>query len=144
MIPIIKFSALQAGTGEVDKLHDACLNWGLFYLEDTPVSPAARASVFERSKQFFDLPSDQKRILDIKHSENFRGYVGPGEETTNGRPDLKESLEFAQESLTLPDTPKAPFSSYLASTSGLMNHGCRALKRISLRTSNKWRPSDTN
>ena len=98
MIPIINLSKIRKGDpGEMVNLHAACSNWGLFYLNNTAISHATIAGIFNRSKQFFELPSDKKQGLGIRNSKNFSGYVQLGEETTNNQPDLKESLEFAQE-----------------------------------------------
>ena len=98
MIPIINFSKVRDGIPEeINNLNSACRNWGLFYVEDSSITASTIKNVFNHSRRFFNLPSEIKQKLALKTSKNFSGYVQFGEETTNGQPDLKESLEFAQE-----------------------------------------------
>ena len=47
---------------------------------------------------FFAQSMAHKRAVALAKHAGLRGYVGMGEEATNGIPDLKESFEFARES----------------------------------------------
>ena len=55
------------------------------------------AELFADAKRFFALPDELKAAISVRNTPHYRGYVAPGEESTNGRLDLKESWEFGRE-----------------------------------------------
>jgi len=96
-VPIVSFKSIANHHPEtIINLHNAARDWGLFYLEDTEISSALSEKVFEMSGRFFQLSHEQKNQLNFNHRDDFRGYLAVGEELTKGKPDMKESLEFAQ------------------------------------------------
>ena len=98
-LPVISYQKIKDGmAAELEKLYDACSNWGIFYLQDTSISNNSVSALLERSKQFFDLSAVEKRALDFKNAKNFSGYVRFGKEQTRGHSDLKESLVIGQDS----------------------------------------------
>ncbi len=98
MIPVVSFYDLVVRRGDaVANLRRAGREWGLFYLEDTGIPREVPEQVMTMSNRFFALPEERKRELSLDDRDDFRGYVGLGEELTNGKPDMKESLEFAQD-----------------------------------------------
>lgn len=110
MIPVIDFAKVKNNSSsELNNLRYACEKWGLFYLDNTDIPDSSIATIVNRSKEFFTLNKDIKQLLELNNSKNFTGYVGVGEETTNGKPDLKESLEFAQESVIPENLTFLPF-----------------------------------
>ncbi|MCP2268839.1 isopenicillin N synthase family dioxygenase [Actinokineospora diospyrosa] len=97
MIPTVSLTALTAGDPRaVDAIHTATRDVGLFYVDG---SPEFAKDLFDISRRFFALPMADKQAISITRSPNYRGYVGMGEESTNGAADLKESFEFGMESL---------------------------------------------
>lgn len=99
MIPTIDFQRIEALDPDTlaqirRALHDA----GAFFLDARSVfAEQDVAELFEQASGYFTLPEEEKRATAISRSANLRGYVGPGEEFTNGIADLKASFEFARE-----------------------------------------------
>ncbi|WJX28445.1 hypothetical protein P8452_17163 [Trifolium repens] len=66
-IPTIDFSKLISSSNsndrskEIQKLGDACRDWGFFMLINHGVSETLRAEVLRASQCFFDLPSEDKK-----------------------------------------------------------------------------------
>lgn len=52
----------------------------------------------DEMRVFFAQPMARKRAVALDKHAGLRGYVGMGEEATNGIPDRKESFEFTRES----------------------------------------------
>jgi len=83
---------------------------GLFFLEPGPAAPPSFPhDLFSQARRFFALPDAAKQRIAIGHSPHFRGYVGVGEESTNGEADLKESFEFGQERPAPPSVDPPPY-----------------------------------
>ncbi|GFZ45568.1 hypothetical protein JCM24511_03296 [Saitozyma sp. JCM 24511] len=89
-IPIISYSGSSlsdlsdARSQDLEKrkalaatIRDACLNAGFFYaVKNHSVPEKVVSDVFEQSHDFFALPSETKRTVDIsKSGGNFRGYM---------------------------------------------------------------------
>ncbi len=119
-LPVISLAALEAGEGagrdnEVAALRAACLEHGFIYLVDHGVTPALIAEVFAETRRFFDLPMDEKRLMDKAHSACNRGYEPLGGQVLEpgAPPDLKEGYYIGED---LPaDDPRV--------RAGLFNHG---------------------
>ena len=74
-------------------LWSACPLWftvGLFYLdlESTELEKCALLAC----EQFFALPPEVKQRMDISLSPHWRGYIGMGQENTQGKPDWREQV----------------------------------------------------
>ena len=97
-IPAVNFRDLVARRPEaMDQLRRGATDWGLFYLDNAGIPPELAEEVLSMSDRFFSLPAERKQALSLNDRDDFRGYVGLGEELTNGKPDMKESYEFAQD-----------------------------------------------
>ncbi|RLK61362.1 2-oxoglutarate and iron-dependent oxygenase domain-containing protein [Actinokineospora cianjurensis] len=97
MIPTVSLDDVVArDPWTVDVVHTATRDIGLFYLDG---GPGTASHPFDISRRFFALPPADKRALSISLSPAYRGYVGVGEESTNGAADLKESFEFGKEDI---------------------------------------------
>ena len=80
-------------------LREACLNQGFFYLKGHCISADLQVKVFEEAQLFFDLTINQKKKIDLSHSNCFRGYVSMRSQTLEpGQPpDLKEGFYVGRE-----------------------------------------------
>lgn len=97
-VPTLDFRDLdRLDPATVSAVTKALRETGFFYLhanlatDRSPISSALLAA-----RKFFQLPIEQKRLVGINRSRNFRGYAGTAEEHTDGNEDLKESFEFAK------------------------------------------------
>lgn len=103
-IPIISISGLFSSLLE-DRLQvamqmkQACEDKGFFYIADHGVSKKLQQDVFEQSRQFFDLPADEKEKIHKKYSIANRGYEPLKNQTLEaGTPaDLKEGFYAGRE-----------------------------------------------
>lgn len=103
-IPIISISGLFSSLLE-DRLNvamqmkQACEDKGFFYIADHGVSKNLQHEVFEQSRQFFDLPTDEKEKIHKKNSIANRGYEPLKNQTLEaGTPaDLKEGFYAGRE-----------------------------------------------
>ena len=104
-IPVVDVSRLlhgdEAGQRAVAaELGRAAREVGFLYVTGTDVDPAVYDALLAATKQFFELPAEQKMAVYIGLSRNHRGYVPPGEEVLGGQTrDLKEAFDL---SLDLP------------------------------------------
>jgi hypothetical protein len=110
MIPTLDFTAVEReDAGACEALRRAHRRVGACYLDVGGVPMATEFSeLFDVASAFFSLPDETKKQVEIARSANFRGYVGVGEEFTNGAPDLKESFEFAK-AAPAPERPTPPW-----------------------------------
>ena len=103
-IPIISISGLFSSLLE-DRLNvamqmkQACEDKGFFYIADHGVSKNLQHEVFEQSRQFFDLPTDEKEKIHKKNSIANCGYEPLKNQTLEaGTPaDLKEGFYAGRE-----------------------------------------------
>jgi isopenicillin N synthase-like dioxygenase len=79
------------------ELTEAAGRNGYFFLRSTAVDELLISAVLDQAKAFFALPIEKKMFLAMRRSSGVKGYVGLGEELTNGKPDAKESVEFGRE-----------------------------------------------
>ena len=85
-LPIIDVSSLlQIDANDVDQLqtakqiHQACRDWGFFYVKNHGVPMALQDELFELSREFFALPSETKmEIAMSKGGRAWRGYFPVG------------------------------------------------------------------
>ncbi|KAL1692007.1 hypothetical protein GGG16DRAFT_90531 [Schizophyllum commune] len=88
-----------------EKIRDACVNVGFFYLANPPASlfpPGLPESTIEKhAKPFFALPKETKTGWDIHKSANFKGYTAMHAEKTDteaeGRGDWHEGFDVGWE-----------------------------------------------
>eukprot|EP01024_Parvocaulis_polyphysoides_P018204 TRINITY_DN18032_c0_g1_i1.p2 TRINITY_DN18032_c0_g1~~TRINITY_DN18032_c0_g1_i1.p2 ORF type:complete len:320 (+),score=25.85 TRINITY_DN18032_c0_g1_i1:56-1015(+) len=96
-IPIIDLSLSSVECSRL--VEQACTQHGFFYIVNHEVSETLIKQQFEQSKEFFELPQNEK--LKIVVDENNRGYTPMKEETLDPKNsstgDLKEGLYIGRE-----------------------------------------------
>ncbi|KAJ7863128.1 Clavaminate synthase-like protein [Mycena olivaceomarginata] len=76
-------------------LHEACLEFGFFYLDLSEfVDPAVPEELTTLARQFFALPQEEKDKISLSHQDYARGYQRLKENVTNGKADNHEGLDF--------------------------------------------------
>ncbi|KAF9068560.1 hypothetical protein BDP27DRAFT_1326928 [Rhodocollybia butyracea] len=103
-IPVIDFTDLSSSDTArrialAEKIRDACVNVGFFYMMNHGVPEDVIANAVEAGKNFFSLPTSSKTDLDIHKSTNFKGYTALLGENTDptGRGDLHEGFDIGWE-----------------------------------------------
>eukprot|EP01018_Ginkgo_biloba_P017660 Gb_32328 [translate_table: standard] len=78
-IPVIDLSGLEDERRHktMEKISNACKEWGFFHVINHGISPKILEAGYEVSKQFFELPLEEKQ----KHANDPRTYVGYGSRT---------------------------------------------------------------
>lgn len=112
MIETIQLAGMENGTPDtLDRLRRGLRETGVVFLDARGELPDGFfETLFAQSREFFRLPAEVKQALNLSNSANLRGYVGMGEEFTNGIADLKESFEFAKELEVPSDARDAPYA----------------------------------
>jgi isopenicillin N synthase-like dioxygenase len=100
-LPVIDLETLRRGTAAgrqaaASALGAACRETGFFCVAGHGISAAARAVLFQASREFFALPLDRKNELSIARSRHNRGYVAVGSERLERQalPDQKEAFNI--------------------------------------------------
>ncbi|MEG6508778.1 isopenicillin N synthase family oxygenase [Methyloligella sp. 2.7D] len=84
----------------IDKIREASENVGFLYISGHGIPEETVAGLRKATKDFFDLPLEEKMKVYIGNSSNHRGYVPEGEEVfASGSKDKKEAYDL---SLDLP------------------------------------------
>jgi len=98
-LPVLEYGAMLHDFDRfVRDLEGACREVGFFVLAGLPPQTvAANGRVLSVARGFFDLPLEQKQLVDYMHSPHFRGYMRRGVESTGGRTDEREQIEFCPE-----------------------------------------------
>ena len=107
ILPIIDISPfLQPDASDVSQqetaedIHQACRDWGFFYVKNHGVPMKLQEDLFELTRAFFTLPVEKKmEIAMSKGGRACRGYFPVGNELTSGKPDGKEGLYLGTEIL---------------------------------------------
>ena len=93
----LNWSALGDSPGELGpRLLAGLRERGYLRLVGHPLAELS-GPMFSQARQLFALPPAVKQSLHIRHSTNFRGYSGPGDEFTAERPDYKETFDLGLE-----------------------------------------------
>lgn len=91
-------SFCERASETVDHIHDACTTSGFFYIKNHGVSEELQDRLTDLSRQFFKLPVQEKKSIDMKNGgKAWRGFFAVGEEVTSGIPDQKEGIYFGSE-----------------------------------------------
>jgi isopenicillin N synthase-like dioxygenase len=110
-IPIIDLSPLSGADPDAlraltEEIRLACSRVGFFYVKNHGIPPDLIARAYHRSKQFFDLPDQEKQRHHISRSTAHRGFVPMYEESfyeTIGSPSAnKDHKECFQIGIDLP------------------------------------------
>lgn len=102
-IPVVDVSGLLHGDADEQRsvageLGKAAREVGFLYITGTDVSAALFADLLRVTKQFYELPLEDKMAVYIGLTSNHRGYVPVGEEVLGGQTrDLKEAYDVALE-----------------------------------------------
>ena len=78
-------------------LSEICHQVGFFVITDHGIDVRLVDTVFSVSQSLFELPLEQKRLIDKRQSRHFRGWEAVGTEYTNGRPDIREQVDLWSE-----------------------------------------------
>lgn len=102
-IPVLDLSKFVNGSEQerkdfVDGIGDAFHNVGFVGIVNHGISKDLVKSFYERSKEFFSLPVDKKRLYEIKDLAGQRGYTSFGKEHAKQSEvaDLKEFYQIGQ------------------------------------------------
>jgi isopenicillin N synthase-like dioxygenase len=81
-----------------EQIHQACRDWGFFYVKNHGVSMKLQEKLLELSRAFFAQPLEKKmQIAMSKGGRAWRGYFPVGNELTSGKPDGKEGVYLGTE-----------------------------------------------
>ncbi|XP_050231001.1 codeine O-demethylase-like [Mercurialis annua] len=72
-VPVIDMNKLLSEDSELDKFHNACKDWGFFQLINHGVSSSLVETMKLEAKNFFNLPTDEKKKFDVRDGES-EGY----------------------------------------------------------------------
>jgi isopenicillin N synthase-like dioxygenase len=80
------------------QLHQACRDWGFFYVKNHGVPMKLQEKLIELSRAFFAQPVEDKMQIAISNGGRaWRGYFPVGNELTSGKPDGKEGIYLGTE-----------------------------------------------
>jgi len=102
-IPVIDIQGLRSGNLEeveeaAKKIGDACKDIGFFYIVNHGISTNIIDDTFRYSKEFFDLPLNEKMKYSLENnSMSFRGYSPALSELADGKRNSYELMEFSVE-----------------------------------------------
>ncbi|KAK4048943.1 hypothetical protein OIV83_004499 [Microbotryomycetes sp. JL201] len=97
--PVLSWrQALDSPADFISELSDALSTTGFFYLTDLQAQSANWQTVwsnaFQKSQEFFELDEEEKLEIEMIRSRHFRGYSRFGSETTAGKQDQREQIDF--------------------------------------------------
>ncbi|TDZ18951.1 putative 2-oxoglutarate-dependent dioxygenase [Colletotrichum orbiculare MAFF 240422] len=81
----------------LDQLRHALTDVGFLYVVNHGVPASTISDVIEALPTLFGLPAEAKEEIALSNSPHFLGYSGDGSETTAGKSDRREQVEFATE-----------------------------------------------
>lgn len=98
-IPIIDLENLEYSNPKdlAEQLRDICHNIGFFVVVNHGIKEEIVLDTFDISKQLFDLPLEQKQLIDKKNSPHFMGWEAVGSELTNNQTDYREQVDIWNE-----------------------------------------------
>ncbi|TIH30208.1 isopenicillin N synthase family dioxygenase [Subtercola vilae] len=100
-LPILDLSRLDKGADEAAafraQLREVTHEVGFFYLVGHGVSQQLTDEILALSRQFFELPIEDKLSIENVKSPQFRGYTRVGGELTHGDIDWREQIDVGVE-----------------------------------------------
>ncbi|ORX96104.1 Clavaminate synthase-like protein [Basidiobolus meristosporus CBS 931.73] len=81
----------------LQSLRHALIHVGFFYVKNHAVSPELMAGILQQTKEFFNLPIEEKQSLKMENSPQFRGYTAMKHEITDNKQDNREQIDFGSE-----------------------------------------------
>ncbi|WEW59214.1 hypothetical protein PRK78_004683 [Emydomyces testavorans] len=109
-IPLIDLSLANDPVSRpvlLKQLHHALISVGFLYISNHGVAENVITDLVNILPEFFNLPASVKEGIALHNSPQFLGYSSVGSETTGGRTDKREQVEFATE-LSAVDSTHAP------------------------------------
>ncbi|KAG6392893.1 hypothetical protein SASPL_147121 [Salvia splendens] len=77
----------------VQQLDKACREAGFFYVKGHGIPDSVLKEIRSISRQFFDLPYEEKLKIKLSPATGYRGYQQVGENITKGVPDMHEAID---------------------------------------------------
>ncbi|EXL04482.1 isopenicillin N synthase family dioxygenase [Aquamicrobium defluvii] len=112
LFPILDLSSFEQDPAAramfLRDLRYAARDVGFFYLDGHGISLDEIERLFELSRQFFDLPVQEKQRIEMVNSSQFRGYTRVAGERTRGQADWREQLDFGIERDPVPQNGRQP------------------------------------
>ena len=99
-IPILDLSLAESSQRRQDliqELRHALTDVGFLYVKNHGVSDDIVSSIVKSLPKLFSLSQEAKDEIALSNSPHFLGYSGDGAETTAGKADRREQVEFATE-----------------------------------------------
>ncbi|OHF03775.1 2OG-Fe(II)oxygenase [Colletotrichum orchidophilum] len=99
-IPTLDLSLAQDPATEarvLNQLRHALTNVGFLYIVNHGVPEKTISNIVDALPKLFALPPEAKAEIALIDSPHFLGYSGDGSETTAGKSDRREQVEFATE-----------------------------------------------
>lgn len=100
-LPIIDIAPLYstdraAWLSVAQQIDRACREWGFYYIEGHPITPARIAALQAAAQDFFARPAEEKLRIDITRSAHHRGYGAIATEQLDPTQpsDLKETFDM--------------------------------------------------
>jgi len=97
-IPVVDFAdwrgSDQARARLADEVCEICHTVGFFVAVNHGIDRQVVNSTFAIARRLFDLPLEQKLLIDKRNSPHFRGWEAVGAEYTNNRPDIREQVDL--------------------------------------------------
>jgi isopenicillin N synthase-like dioxygenase len=97
-VPVVDLGPALSGSTEgrkqvAEAIADACSRVGFFYIANHGIPRADVEAIFQTSKDFHDLPLDEKMAVSVRNNNHFQGYLY-GMSKGNDR-NLSENLQEA-------------------------------------------------
>lgn len=99
-IPVIDLALANDSASRPKLLIDlrlALLEVGFLYVSNHGVAGTVIRDLVKSLPFLFALPQEDKASIALENSPHFLGYSGTGHESTGGKVDLREQVEFATE-----------------------------------------------
>ncbi|MDH3236031.1 MAG: isopenicillin N synthase family oxygenase [Alphaproteobacteria bacterium] len=97
-IPVIDLSPWRGSSEDraalAETLREICHNVGFFIVTNHGIDRAVVDNTFAIADRFFNLPIEQKLLIDKRRSRHFRGWEPEGAEYTNNQPDIREQIDL--------------------------------------------------
>ncbi|AQK66555.1 putative 2-oxoglutarate-dependent dioxygenase DIN11 [Zea mays] len=74
-------------------LDDACKEAGFFYVKGHGIDESLMREVRNVTREFFQLPYEEKLKIKMTPQSGYRGYQRIGENITKGKPDMHEAID---------------------------------------------------
>lgn len=108
-LPVLDISAFLTDESSkeaehfVEQIRDACHRVGFLYLVGHGVDEQLHHDLLSASRRFFAQSHERRMEIAMDNSPHFRGYTPMKGEHTNGRPDLRDEIDFGPERPALDD-----------------------------------------